>query len=224
MQSVFKFPLALTVLHQVEQGKLSLDQPIPFGPGDLHEHGTHSVLQDQYPHANVRIPLRRMLQLAVTESDNVAADILLRVAGGPSAVDAYIASLLPPASAQGFHLQDGEHALHRDLQLQYRNWFEPRAAVALLRRLSDASPLTSANTTMLLGWMRSPQGPGGFGGQPKRLQAMLPPGTILFHKTGSSGTEHALTAATNDIGLIALPDGRKLALAVFVTNSGRKTG
>lgn len=54
---------------------------------------------------------------------------------------------------------------------------------------------------------------------PGRLRAGLPPGTVLAHKTGSSGTHGGITAATNDIGLVTLPDGRKLAIAVFVTDS-----
>jgi beta-lactamase class A len=48
---------------------------------------------------------------------------------------------------------------------------------------------------------------------------MLPPGTVVMHKTGSSDTVAGVTAATNDIGLIVLPDGRQLALAVFVTDA-----
>ena len=52
-----------------------------------------------------------------------------------------------------------------------------------------------------------------------RLRAGLPPGTPLAHKSGSSGTHGGLTAATNDIGIITLPDGRRLAIAVFVTDS-----
>src|ERR1700740_2611130 len=35
MQSVFKLPLALTILHQVEEGKFSLNQSIRFQPEDL---------------------------------------------------------------------------------------------------------------------------------------------------------------------------------------------
>jgi beta-lactamase class A len=35
MQSVFKLPLAITILHQIEQGKFSLDQPIQFRREDL---------------------------------------------------------------------------------------------------------------------------------------------------------------------------------------------
>jgi len=40
-----------------------------------------------------------------------------------------------------------------------------------------------------------------------------------MHKTGTSGTRDGVTFATNDVGLIALPDGRRLAIAIFVTDS-----
>jgi beta-lactamase class A len=52
-----------------------------------------------------------------------------------------------------------------------------------------------------------------------QLRAGLPPGTMLAHKTGHSGTHGGVTAATNDIGLVMLPDGRRLAIAVYVTDS-----
>lgn len=41
----------------------------------------------------------------------------------------------------------------------------------------------------------------------------------MMHKTGTSNMVGGVAAATNDIGLIALPDGRLLALAVFVTDA-----
>jgi beta-lactamase class A len=40
-----------------------------------------------------------------------------------------------------------------------------------------------------------------------------------MHKTGTSGVRDGVAAATNDMGLMVLPDGRRLALAVFVTDS-----
>ena len=54
---------------------------------------------------------------------------------------------------------------------------------------------------------------------PKRLKGLLPAGTIVAHKTGTSGTFKGITAATNDIGIITLPNGRHLAIAVFVSDS-----
>ena len=53
----------------------------------------------------------------------------------------------------------------------------------------------------------------------KRLKGLLPRGTVIAHKTGTSGTENGMTAATNDIGIITLPSGRHLAIAVFVSDS-----
>jgi beta-lactamase class A len=148
MQSVFKLPLGITVLHEVEKGTLSLDQPVRFLPEDRILPHVYSP-QDQYPDAGVDVPLREPLRLTVSLSDNVAADILLRLAGGPKAVNAYIAGL----GISGFHLQDSEAVLHHEVSAQYRNWFEPAGAVQLLRRISDNSPLTKEHTDLLIGWM-----------------------------------------------------------------------
>lgn len=209
MQSVFKFPLAVYALHLVETGKFSLDQQIHFLPSDRILPETYSPLQDKYPNGDADVPLRELLMLASSLSDNVAADIVLRVAGGPGAVETYITSL----GVKGFHLEDGEHGLHSDRSAQYRNWFEPAGAVRLLRRLVDHSPLTPEHTQLLLGWLKdSPTGP-------HRIKGELPAGTLVMHKTGTSGVSEGVAAATNDMGLIVLPDGRRLALAVFVTDS-----
>jgi beta-lactamase class A len=209
MQSVFKFPLAITTLHLVEQGTLSLDQPVRFLPSDRILPHTHSPLQDKFPQGNVDIPLRELLHLSISESDNVATDIVLRLIGGPSIVTSYINSI----GVSGFHLEDGEAGLARDLKAQYRNWLEPAAAVQSLRRISDNSPLTPEHTQTLLDWMKNSSS--GL----DRIKGDLPAGTIVMHKTGTSGTRNGVTFATNDIGLITLPDGRRLAIAVFVTDS-----
>jgi beta-lactamase class A len=209
MQSVFKFPLTVTTLHFVEQGKLSLDQPVRFLKSDRFLPQTYSPLQEKYPNAEVDVPLRELLRLAVALSDNVAADIVLRVIGGPAVVDGYIRSI----GVNGFHMEDGEHDLHRAVADQYRNWLEPAGAVQLLRRISDNSPLTPEYTQILLGWLKdSPTGA-------HRIKGELPPETIVMHKTGTSGTESGITHATNDIRLITLPDGRRLAIAIFITDS-----
>jgi beta-lactamase class A len=55
--------------------------------------------------------------------------------------------------------------------------------------------------------------------QTSRLKGDLPPGTRVAHKAGTSDVDNGLAHATNDIGLITLPDGRRLAIAVFVTDS-----
>jgi beta-lactamase class A len=207
MQSVFKLPLVLTLLHQLEQGKFRLDQPITFRTSDLIVPKPYSPLQDKYPQAGVDVPLRELMQMTVSLSDNTAADILLRLVGGPKIVGDYVSSL----GVRGFHLRDSERALHRDKRLQYRNWFEPRGAVQILRTISDHSPLTAEHRALLLEWMTNTPA--------SRLGVDLPSGTKVAHKMGTSGVDRGVAAATNDIGLITLPDGRQLAIAVFVTDS-----
>lgn len=58
---------------------------------------------------------------------------------------------------------------------------------------------------------------------PNRLRGLLPAGTKVAHKTGTSNTTNGMTAATNDIGLITLPGGKTLAIAVFVSDSPADT-
>ena len=53
-----------------------------------------------------------------------------------------------------------------------------------------------------------------------RIKGLLPAGTMVAHKTGSSSTDaQGVTPATNDVGIITLPNGKHLIIAVFVCNS-----
>ena len=207
MQSVFKLPLALYILQQVEHGKFALDQPIPFLPSDRYLPKWYSPLQDKYPEANVDVPLRELLRLAVSLSDNAASDILLRLAGGTKPVNGYIASL----GVRGFHLRHNEHELHDAVKAQYEDWFEPAAAVTLLRTISDHSPLTPEHNELLMGWMKYTS--------TGRLNADLPESTRVDHKSGTSDVIGGVAYATNDVGLINLPNGQSVAIAVFITDS-----
>ncbi len=179
-----------------------------FRPGDRILPHVYSPLQDQYPSAGVDVPLRELLRLTVSLSDNVAADILLRLVGGPKVVNTYIAAL----GVSGFHLQDSEAVLHQVMSAQYRNWFEPAGAVQLLRKIKDNSPLTPEHTDQLLTWMTPANRTSGLDGD-------LPDGVNVAHKSGHSDVDNGVAHATNDIGLIPLPDGRRIAIAVFVTDS-----
>jgi beta-lactamase class A len=224
MQSVFKYPLAVTALHLAEIGKLlpsqrpgesidtTLDRTVRFLPEDRIPHAW-SPLQDHYPEANVDVPLRELVQLCVAQSDNAAADILLRIVGGPAVVQNYIRSL----GITAFQLQDGEQGLHRDPSAMYRNWIEPAAAVQLLQLLFSNPPLAHAANDFLVRTLTATST------GPTRLPAGLPEGTVLAHKTGTSGEHDGMAEATNDIGLITLPDGRHLAVAVFVTDARANT-
>lgn len=209
MQSVYKFPIGMAVLRQVDQGRLSLDQKIRVEPGDLVGAGQHSPLRDAHPRAGVDVSLRELLRLAVSESDGSASDVLMRVAGGAGQVAGYLRSL----GINGIVVANTEREIGAGHSVQYRNWASPRAAVALLRVLHNGRGLSPSSRALLLAWMT--ETPTGL----NRIKGRLPAGTRVAHKTGTSGTTEGMTAATNDVGLITLPDGRHLAVAVFVSDS-----
>ena len=52
-----------------------------------------------------------------------------------------------------------------------------------------------------------------------RLKAGAPKDSIVYHKTGAGPTVERVNSASNDIGIIELADGRKLAVAVFLSGS-----
>jgi beta-lactamase class A len=209
MQSVCKAPIGMAVLHEVDAGKLSLDTKVRVEPADLVPSGMHSPLRDAHPQGGVDVPLRELLRLSVEESDGTASDVLLRVLGGKAKAQAYLSSL----GIEGIRIETTEGEIGRDYGAQYRSWASPLAAVRWLAALEQGKGLRPASRGLLLGWMTATKT------FPTRLKGRLPAGTEVAHKTGSSGPRDGVSAATNDIGIITLADGRHLAVAVFLRDS-----
>jgi beta-lactamase class A len=209
MQSTYKLPISMVALHLVEQGKLTLDQTVHIVPSEMAAPDDYSPLRDEHPHGAVDISIRELIQRAVTQSDNVASDTLLRTVGGGAAATAYFRSL----GIEGIHIVYPEQAQNRDERLQYSNSTTPRAYVAVLRRLADHSPLSPEHTRLLMDCMAASHT------GDHRLKALLPPGTPVADKTGTSGQNRPTMNATNDFGLITLPNGQKLAVAVLVADA-----
>jgi beta-lactamase class A len=209
MQSVYKFPIAMAILHQVDEGRLQLDQPVRVAKAELVPPGLRSPLRDGHPAGDFDAPLRDIIRYAVSESDGTASDVLLRLAGGPAQIQLYLRSL----GVTEIAIANTEMQMSRDDTLQYRNWATPRGMLTLLRAFHQGKGLTPASRDYLMQLMiHTPTGP-------NRLKGILPAGAIVAHKTGTSGTRHGLTAATNDVGLITLPNGKTLAIAVFVSDA-----
>lgn len=209
MQSVYKFPVALAVLHLVDIGKLSLEQRIHVSNNDLLPN-TWSPLRDKYPKGNVDITLDEILTATVAWSDNNGCDILFRLLGGPKMVNDYIRSL----GIDGMSIVSTEEEMHRDWSVQYRNYSSPFAMANLLSKFYLDSILSPKSTEYL--WRVMVNTTTGI----KRLKGKLPEGTIVGHKTGSSGTnDKGLTAATNDVGIVILPNNTPVVIVLFVSDS-----
>lgn len=207
MQSVYKFHLALAVLKQVDEGRLKLDQQIFVTAKDLLPN-TWSPLRDKYPQGNVFIPLTEILSYTVSQSDNNGCDILFRLVGGPSEVDRFIYS----TGIKDVSIVVTEEEMHLDEKVQFKNWSTPFAAVQLLKLFYDKKILSASSNDFLWDIMvKTTSGP-------NKIKGLLPKETIVAHKTGSSGINpEGITTATNDIGIITLPNGKHFAIAVFVS-------
>lgn len=209
MQSVYKFPLAMAVLHQVDEGKMSLDQQVHISKKDL-DKDTWSPMYKKFPNGNVDLTLAELLEYAVSQSDNNACDILFRLLGGPAKANEYIHSI----GFSKIQMVATEREMHQKWTAQYTNWAEPAEMVALLEAFYKGKYLSKSSTDFLMKLMINSAN------SPKRLKGLLPATTVVAHKTGSSGAnDKGLIGATNDVGIITLPDGRHLAITVFVSDT-----
>jgi len=208
MHSVYKLPIAMAVLRHVDAGELKLDQMVEIKQSDLAAQGLFSPIRDRNPNG-ARLTVAELLRYAVAVSDGTASDALLRLTGGAQDVVKFLNEI----KVSGINVVNSENEIARDWQTQYENWATPNGAVELLAALHAQRGL-SANSQKLLLKLLTESIPGA-----KRLKGQLPAGTIVAHKTGTGGTRDGLTSATNDIGIITLPDGRHLAVAVFVSDS-----
>lgn len=210
MQSVFKFPLALKIFSDVDKGQLSLDKKIHIDKADWVA-GTWSPMRDHYNSATVDITLREILRYTVSASDNNGCDILFRLAGGPGKVNDYIHRL----GIKDIAIAATEAEMAMQWDTQYKNWCTPNAMSALLKLFLDGGVLSPSSREFLMQLLTATST------GPHRIKGMLPPGTVVAHKTGTSDTNaKGITAATNDVGIIFLPGGRHLILVVYIRDSG----
>ncbi len=208
LHSVMKFPIALTVLHWVDTGKLSLTQIVHVTKKELPK-DTHSPLRDRYP-KGTDISLDSLLVYMISQSDNNACDILLGLIGGPKTVQAYMLQI----GIRGIAVRTSEADMASAWELQFANWCKPIEMTALLNMFYNDKILTKVSTDALYQMMvETTTGP-------QRLKGLLPPGTVVAHKTGSASTDpNGITPSTNDVGILTLPNGKHIIISVFVCNA-----
>ena len=210
MQSVFKFHIALAVLSQIDKGKFSLDQKIEIQKKDLIPN-LYSPIREDYPNG-ATLPISKILEYTVSSSDNVGCDVLLRLIGGPKIVEDYFVK----NHIKDVSIKVNEEQQQADWDLQFKNWTTPKAAnETLVKFYNNKKKLLSQKSYDFI-WKTMRETETGV----NRLKGRLPKGTIVAHKTGSSGVnKDGFTAAVNDIGIIFMPNGKYFFISVFVTES-----
>lgn len=244
LASVCKVPIAMNVLALVDEGKLGIDDRVEVLPRDVWT-GVSEIAK-RWP-AQRRFHLGEMIELMVAKSDNTAVETLFRIGGGSPP----IARRLRTWDIQGVRVDRSERqcALDRNGVVHYpppsewtdklcndlmeeaspaakykatlrymadpRDTGTPNGTVQLLTKLFRDEALSKSSTKFLIESLKAATT------FPTRLKGLLPPGTVVAHKTGSTGTVNAVTAATNDSGVIFMPGGGHVAMSVYVKASTR---
>ncbi len=213
MQSVFKFPLAIAVLHQVDKGKLSLEQKVLIKKDDMIPN-SWSPIAEKFPNGGVELTVRELLSYTVSQSDNIGCDILFGLMGGPSKVEEYFHGL----GFKRIAIVNTEAEMHKSWDVQFNNFAEPWEMVKILESFHQAKFLSKSSQDLLMDMMlKTITGP-------KRLKGMLPEDADVAHRTGMSSTnDQGIRAALNDVGIITLPNGNHFAIAVFISNTKVET-
>ena len=208
MQSVYKLPIAMAVFAKVDRDKLSLKKQHKIETSDYIAKAGYSPLRDKFPNG-IQLSLEELLYFNI-ESDGTACDVLLKLLGGTKNAERYIHQL----GVKDIAIATTEMIQVANDTIQYQNWTTPKAMTQLLKAFYSDNVLSSESKALLVKFMAESQ-PG-----KNRLKGLLPKGVVVAHKTGTAGTSHnGLTRATNDVGVITLPNGQHLAISVFISDS-----
>jgi beta-lactamase class A len=242
MASVFKLPLAMTILDRNGPGPLEVRMKLE--PSDIRPF--RSPIAERAPHGGITLTLEELVDATIVESDNTAADVLLHLLPG-AGVNAYLHKLgiegmrvdrsegqmaldyagvtgAPPESEWTLDwFKQAMSAVPPNLQREAaqraladdRDTTTPDAAVKLLRHLVEGKALPKSHTDFLLDLMRKTVPAAA------RIKAGLPAGTVLAHRPGTGGDNEGVNLCTNDVGIATLPNGNHLLIAVFIKGSNK---
>lgn len=235
MASTYKVAIAVTILRQVDEGKLKLTDIVDC-PAEKMVPGPNPLVTYLF-HPGVKLSIANLIEPMITDSDNSATDFLLEVAGGPQVVtemlrtlgitdfrvDRYVSEILRdfygleekaylPYTLKAYAKDPTLLVRQGDRNLKFeqedpRDHTTPNAMLQLLLAIDNGTALSEKSREFLLSVMsRTTTGV-------HRLKGLLPKGTPVADKTGTIG------GVANDVGFITLPDGRRIAIAVYTKSS-----
>lgn len=215
MASVFKFPVALAALRRVDTGTLSLKQQVTIEPKDFSP--GWSPLRDRANGKPITLTVRELIEWTARESDNTAADNLMTLIGGPQQVTIRVREL----GAGGIRVDRTEKQISAELNKpggveayarDIRDTATPDSMVELLTAFwQRRAGLSDASHELLARCMREiPRGK-------RRITAGAPPGAVVWHRPGT------MPGTLNDTGIIRLPNGEHVVIAVFTKGSKKST-
>lgn len=215
MQSVFKLHIGLAMLSEIDKGTFTFEQKVEIQKKDLLP-DLYSPIRDEFPDGTT-LTITEILEYTVSQSDNVGCEVLLRMLGGPQTVENYFVK----NKFKDISIKINEEVMQANWELQFQNWTTPKAANKVLETFyfNKKNLLSQRSYDFIWRIMRETST------GKNRLKGQLPVGTVVAHKTGSSGVNKktGITAAVNDIGIVFLPNGKHFFISIFVTDSKEDT-
>ncbi len=188
MCSTFKAYLSARVLQKAQRGELTMTDTLYVDPAAVIANSPISG-----PKAGSSLSLNELCQAVLQRSDNTAANMLLRLIGGPPAITEFARSIGDDRT----RLDRWETELNSALPGDPRDTSTPRALGGGIRAILTEDVLDEAHRKQLEEWMR--------GNVTSSMRAGLPPGWTTADKTGSGDF-----ASTNDVGIVFGPDGERI--------------
>lgn len=206
LHSVMKFPQALYVAAYLKQQNLTLSDSVLVQKDSLMA-DTWSPMLTTFDGTRY-FTYGELLKWSLAESDNNASDLLFAACGAPSKVEAHLHSM-------GFcdvHVRLTEKELHKAPECSAENSATPREIVRLLEWFylhKDEDERLAYIWNVMANCQTGP----------KRIAAAAPSSGLLIHKTGSGFPHPDGLQDRNDVGIMVLPDGSHLSLAIFMPRS-----
>ena len=209
MLSVYKLPIAMSVINSIDNGWQTLQTPIHVNQNDMHPN-TWSPLRDKLTTSDNFINLRDIIQYTLIQSDNNCSDLLLKSIGGVETVQTYLKKLGLP----NIQVNNTEWEIFQSWNLIYSNQATPQDITTLLNKLYSEALFSDSCYSFL--WHTLTDCTTGN----SRIKGKLPQSTEVAHKTGTSfTTQEGITPAINDVGIITMPNGKHIAISIFVAES-----
>ncbi len=200
MCSVFKLLVVADVLHRADAAELA--RTVRYTAADVIDHSPVTVR-----HAGAGLSLEQLCAAALRYSDNTAADLVLRHAGGPQAVTAFARSLGDPVT----RLDRGEPQLNSAVPGDPRDTTTPRRMADNLVRLATGDTLPTGRRTQLVTWLRrNTTGTG-------QIRAAAPRSWSVADRTGSG-----YYGTVNDVALLWPPHGAAPIVIAIFTHGRRR--
>ena len=213
LASTVKLAIALTAFRQADQHRFDLDSHTLVTAADLR--GGASDIAAAHPRGGVWLTNWQLVRAMLVDSDNTASDVVLRSVGGPLAVQ----GVLDRLGFRGFIIRKSEADMATDARAGRSfarggdNVGTPDVVAALLEGIVTQRLMREDGTYEMIGMLEaSTLGAG-------RLRAGLPGDVRLAHKTGTSDAFDGMTDATNDAGVMTLPDGRRIVIVALLAGS-----